>query len=583
MVDGQKQNTRNKRQKSLKLLLIGVLAVFFINILASKIYVRFDLTDEKRYTLSDKTIQMLRQLDDYAYFKVYLEGDFPAGFKKLRNETRDMLEEFKAYSPFVEYTFINPSGIIDNEKREALIRELVDKGLQPTNLHVNKKEGSSRILIFPGLLLNYKGREVPVELLKTQMGVSPERVLNNSIEELEYNLASALLKLVEKKKPTLAFLDGHGELEQIYLADIIQTLSEFYLLGNLRIDGRMSSLFAVDSASGKVLEKPLIDAIIVAQPTKAFSEADKYIIDQFIMQGGKVFWLIDPVTANMDSLRMSSQTIALKNELNLEDQLFKYGVRLNSDLLLDLNARSIPIVTGMIGNQPQQELLPWLYFPILTPQSQHPIVRNLNSIMSEFPSTLDMVTAEQIDKTVLLQSSIYSRIAHTPAIIDLALLEEQPDAAQYNLPPQAVVVLLEGQFTSLFTNRIPPVLRDDFIIPPMKSKSVKTNMIVSSDGDLIKNQLHYTQHYPLPLGLDQFTQQTYGNKDFIVNVLNYLIAGNGLVDIRSREIKLRMLDKNKVDQSLVFIQILNVLLPLILVLLLSLILGYIRKRKYTVK
>lgn len=583
MVDGVKRNTRNKRQKSLKLLMIGVLAVFLINILATKIYVRFDLTAEKRYTLSDKTIQMLHQLDDYAYFKVYLEGDFPAGFKKLRNETRDMLEEFKAYSPFIEYTFINPSGIADNEKRESLIQELVEKGLQPTNLHVNKKEGSSRILIFPGLLLNYKGREVPVELLKTQMGVSPERVLNNSIEELEYNLVSALLKLVEKNKPTLAFLDGHGELGQIYLADIIQTLSEFYLLGNLRIDGRMSSLFAVDSAAGKVLEKPLIDALIVAQPTKAFSEADKYIIDQFIMQGGKVFWLIDPVSANMDSLRMSSQTMALKNELNLEDQLFKYGVRLNSDLLLDLNARSIPIVTGMIGNQPQQELLPWLYFPILTQQSQHPIVRNLNSILSEFPSTLDTVTAEQVDKTVLLQSSIYSRIVHAPAIIDLGLLEEQPDAANYNLPPQAVAVLLEGQFTSLFTNRIPPALNDDFIIPPMKTKSVKTSMVVSSDGDLIKNQLHYTQHYPMPLGLDQFTQQTYGNKDFIVNTLNYLIAGNGLVDIRSREIKLRMLDKNKVDQNLFFIQTLNVFLPLILMLLLSLILGYIRKKKYTVK
>ncbi len=577
--------TRNKRQKSLMHLAIGVFIILVLNILVSKIYIRLDLTAEKRYTLSDATIQLLHQLDDYAYFKVYLDGDFPAGFKKLRNETRDMLEEFKAYSNFVEYSFINPSGIADKDKRTALIQELVDKGLQPTNLHVNKREGGSQILIFPGLVLNYKGYEIPVELLKTQMGVSPERVINNSIEALEFNLASALLKLIEDKRPTVAFLDGHGELklEGAYLADIAQSLSELYILGSLRIDGRMSSLFEIDTVAGKIIDKPVIDALIVAQPIKPFSEADKFVIDQFIMHGGKVFWLIDPVFTNMDSLRMSSQTIAIKNELNLEDQLFKYGIRLNSNLLLDLNARSIPIVTGMIGNQPQQELLPWFYFPILTPQSQHPIVRNLNSIMTEFPSTLDTIAVENVKKTILLQSSIYSRLLATPAIIDFTLLEEKPNAAFYKLPPQPIVVLLDGKFNSLFTNRIPPILKDNFILPPKKNTSEQTSMLVSADGDLIKNQLHYNQHYPLPLGFDQFTGQTYGNKDFIINAMNYLTQENRLIDIRSREIKLRLLDKNKVEQNLILIQFINIFIPLILIVLLGIFLTYIRKVKYTVR
>lgn len=579
----EKKEIRKNRERSLIQLFVGIATIFLINLIAAQVYLRFDLTEEKRYTLSDATIQMLEELDDYAYFKVYLEGDFPAGFKKLRNETRDMLEEFKAYSPFIEYTFINPSGIADNEKRESLIQELIEKGLQPTNLHVNKKEGSSRILIFPGLVLEYKGYEVPIELLNAQMGVSPERVLNNSIETLEFNLASALLKMLESKKPTVAFLDGHGELKGAHLADIAQSLSEFYLLGSLRIGGQMSSLFAVDTAKKQILDQPIIDVLIIAQPTKLFSEADKYVIDQYIMHGGKVFWLIDPVAANMDSLQRSSQTIALKNELNLDDQLFKYGVRLNSHLLLDLNARSIPIVTGMIGNQPQQELLPWLYFPVLMPQSQHPIVRNLNTIMTEFPSALDTVFADNVKKTVLLQSSLYSRLVSTPAVIDLALLEEQPDAANYQAPPQPVVVLLDGKFKSLFANRIPPALQDNFALPPKKDESKKTSMIVSADGDIIKNQLHFNQHYPLPLGFDQFTQRTYGNKDFIINAMNYLSQENGLINIRSREITLRMLDKNKVEENLIFIQILNVFLPLILVLLLGLLLGYIRKARYTVK
>ncbi len=573
---------RNNRKKSIIRLFTGILILFLINFGVSKIYWRLDVTTEKRYTLAPATIKLLKQLDHYAYFKVYLEGDFPAGFKKLRNETQDMLEEFKAYSPYIDYTFIDPSGIIDNGKRKKFIQNLISKGLQPTDLHVNKKEGSSRILIFPGLILNYNGREIAVDLLKTQMGVSPEKVLNHSIETLEYNLASALYKIVQKQKPSLAFLAGHGELSGAYIADIAKTLSESYRIGSLRIDERMSSLFAVDS-SNKTPIKPVVDALVIAQPTQAFSEADKYIIDQYIMYGGKVFWLIDPVLANMDSLRKSSRTVAFDNKLNIEDQLFKYGIRLNKNLLVDLNARSIPIVTGMIGNQPQQELIPWIYFPILTPVSKHPIVRNLNSIMTEFPSTLDTVAVKNLKKTILLQSSSYSRLVSTPAIIDLALLEKQSDTREFHEAPQAVAALVEGQFTSLFNNRIPPKLKDNFTSFIRKNSSPKSAMIICSDGDLIKNQIDFAQHYPLPLGFDQFTRQSFGNKDFIKNSVNYLTQKNGLIAIRSREINLRLLDKTLVEQNILLIQFINVVLPLLLVLVFGLLFAYLRKRRFTIK
>ncbi|MBN2238120.1 MAG: hypothetical protein JW729_11210, partial [Bacteroidales bacterium] len=287
--------------------------------------------------------------------------------------------------------------------------------------------------------------------------------------------------------------------------------------------------------------------------------------------------------ANMDSLKASRQTYGTKNELNLEDQLFKYGVRLNSNLVLDLNARSIPIVTGMMGNQPQQELLPWLYFPILTPQTNHPIVRNLNSIMTEFASTIDTVEVPNIKKTVLLQSSIYTRLLNSPAIIDLALLEQQPNASDYQTPPQAISVLLEGEFTSLYANRIPPKLKENYTLPPKKDKSITTSMVVCSDGDLIKNQIHYTQNYPLPLGYDQFTGQNFGNKDFIVNTMSYLTETNNLISIRSRELKLRLLDKNKVGESAFAIQTINTLLPLLLIAFMGFVFAFLRKRKYTVK
>ena len=577
-----------KRNNILQLV-YGLIILITINIIGNYIYTRFDLTSEKRYTLSDTTKEMLKNLDEYVFFKVYLEGDFPAGFKRLRNETKEMLNEFRAYSPYIEFEFVNPSASSDEKERNKVYKVLVDKGLQPTNLQIHNKEENSEKLIFPGAIVSYLNKETAIDLLKTQLGTPEEEVLNNSIENLEFTLASVIRQLAITKKPSIAFIEGHGELSKIETADIGNTLSENYQVTRLRLDEQLNSITdfkAYDSVSNKIFIKNKYDAIIIAKPDSVFSEKDKFIIDQYIMRGGKVLWLIDPVYATMDSLQKQRTTLGFGLDLNLDDLFFKYGVRMNQELLMDLNARPIPIVTGMVGNQPRQEFLPWYFFPILTPNSKHPIVNNLNSMMTDFPGTLDTVQSDGLTKTSLLTSSKYTKVSKAPALIDLQMMDIQRDPNKqnellnmFNLAPKMVAVLVEGEFKSLYANRIPPRLSNNDSIG-FRTKSKKTAQIFISDGDIIKNQLHYSKGYPLPLGFDQYTRETFGNKDFILNAINYLIDENGLISIRNREIKLRLLDKNRMERNIILIKTLNVIIPILLILLMGLIIQWRRKRKY---
>lgn len=563
----------------------GLLILMSVNVIGHYIYTRFDLTSEKRYTLSNTTKEMLQNLDEYVFFKVYLEGDFPAGFKRLRNETKEMLSEFRAYSSFVEFEFVNPSESSSEEERNAVYQLLMEKGLQPTNVQVNNKEGNSETIVFPGAIVSYLNKEAPIELLKTQLGMPPQEVLNNSIENLEFTLASVIRQLAEEKKGKIAFIEGHGELNSKETADIGNALAERYIVQRVKMNGQLNSLMefkSYDTISGKILIHNKFDVIIVAKPDSAFTEKDKFIIDQYLMRGGKILWLVDPVYATMDSLQNQRTTLGFGLDLNMDDMWFKYGVRMNRELLLDLNARRIPIVTGMIGNQPKQEFLPWFYFPIITASSKHPIVNNMNAIMTDFPCTLDTVKTEFLRKTSLLASSKYSRISKAPALIDLQMMDKPPDQRLYNLPPQMVAVLVEGKFKSVFANRIPPQLENNDSIG-FTTESKKTAQIFISDGDIIRNQFHYSKGYPLPLGLDQFSRQTFGNKDFILNAINYLIDENGLISIRSREIKLRLLDKNKMDKNMLLIRTINVVVPIIMIVLMGLFLQWRRKRKYIIK
>jgi len=415
------------------------------------------------------------------------------------------------------------------------------------------------------------------------MGIPPEEVLNNSIQNLEFNIANTVRKLSSASRHKVGFIEGHGELSVLETNDIAYALSEYYSVERVKIDGQLNSLterVSIDSVQTKVENK--YDAIVIAKPDTAFDEKDKFIIDQFIMRGGKVLWLIDPVFASMDSIQFSDATVGVINELNLEDQLFNYGVRLNTNLVMDINALPIPLKTGDVGGQPQIEFFPWYYFPIINPLIDHPIVKNLNAIKTEFISSIDTLHTKRIKKTILLTSSQYSRTVNTPALISLDILQKDPDTRQYNQKNIPVAVLLEGKFESLYWNRIPPVIRDNKDIG-FVAASEPGKMIIVADGDIIKNQIRTTgdRPTPYPLGYDRYTGQTFGNKEFILNAMNYLIDGSGLISIRSRELKLRLLDRTKINDNKLFWQLLNTVLPVVIIILLGLVMFVIRKRKYT--
>ena len=543
---------------------------------------RYDLTSEKRYTLSDETKSLLKNLDDIVYFKVYLEGDFPAGFKRLRRETKELLDEFRAYNKNIHYEFINPSESEDVEERNATYQLLMQQGLKPTNLQVKTKTGMDQQVIFPGAIVSYRNKELSVELLDAQINVPPEAVLNNSIQNLEFKFANVISKLTRKVKPNVAFIEGHGELSLNETYDITLALKEDYIVERLKIDEQINALvnrILIDSASMEFQIQPKYAAIIIAKPDSVFSSKDKFIVDQYIMYGGKVLWLIDPVLTSMDSIQNAESTVAVENAIELQDQLFTYGVKLNVDLIMDLNALPIPIRTGQMGNQPQIDFFPWYYFPVITPTSEHAIVRNLNTIKTQFVSSLDTLRTGNVSKTILLESSPYTRTMGIPAMISLSLIRQVPDERLYQGPPQPIAVLLEGVFESHFKNRIPPALAGAKEIG-FKENSEETSMIIVTDGDVIKNQFHIPDAYPLPLGYDQFTRETFGNKEFILNALNYLTDGPGLISIRSRELKLRLLDKTKISKGLIKWQLINLLVPILIVVLVGILLIWLRKRKY---
>ncbi len=578
-----KRSSKNIKRRYIVQLLLVLAVIAAVNLIGSFVFTRFDLTSEKRYTLSPATRHILKNLDDIVYFKVYLDGDFPAGFKRLRRETKELLDEFRAYNKNIQYDFINPSASEDPKERNETYQLLVQEGLNPTNLQVKTKNGLQQQVIFPGAIVSYRNKEMPVELLDAQLNVPPEAVLNNSIENLEFKFVNAIKVLSRKVKPAVAFIEGQGELNARETYDITNALKTDYRVDRIRIDGKINALVnrtLEDSINEKYKITPKYAAIIIAKPDSVFTEKDKFIIDQYIMYGGKVLWLVDPVLTSMDSIQSSESTVAVANKLNLTDMLFKYGVRMNADLVLDLNALPIPVRTGQVGNQPQIEFFPWFYFPVVTPLSQHPIVRNLNAIKTQFVSSMDTIRVPGVKKTPLLKTSPYSRTINVPAVISLAMIRKKPDERLYQGPPRMIAVLLEGVFESDFKNRIPPAIAGDKAIG-FKEQSVPTSMIVVSDGDIIRNQFQIPGGEPLPLGYDQFTRQTFGNKEFILNAVNYLTDGPGIISLRSRELKLRLLDKAKLNKYSAQWQVFNLLAPVLLVIIAGLILIRLRKRKYS--
>ena len=580
----------NKR-KSLKknqivAFLVTVVIVVLVNVIGSYVFTRFDLTSEKRYTLSPTTKEILNDLNDYVYFKVYLEGDFPAGFKKLRRETKEMLYEFRAYSKFIDYEFINPSESADAAERNETYKQLYQAGLNPTDVVVKNRDGSSKqMVIWPGALVSYRNNtEIAIDLLENQIGQSSEQALNASMQNLEFRLIDAVKKVIRLQKPNIAFIEGHGELSEQEVHDIAQTLAQNYNVVRLEIDGKIDALMhRTQDEESDVKAFPSYDAIIIAKPTQPFDERDKFLIDQYIMHGGKVLWMVEPVYATMDSLQSQESTIGLEQDLNLDDMLFKYGVRLNRDLLLDLTCASLPIRTGQVAGQAQLEFFRWYYFPLLQAASEHPMVRNMNAIKADFVSSMVATTsANDIEQVPLLKTSDYTKVSGTPVFITLAMLRQAPDKRMFASKGKNVAYLLKGSFPSLYANRIPQEIAEDNGTNFME-ESVPTAMIVVADGDIIRNQIDIKTRKPLPLGFDQYTQNTYANKEFIENAIGYLVEGEGMIDIRSRELKVRLLDDTKINRERTKWQVVNTLLPIAVIIALGFVMAFIRKKKYSKK
>jgi ABC-2 type transport system permease protein len=567
MVKQSNSALKGKKWIDLGTLAMALLGIVLINYVGAYVFERFDLTSEKRYTLSDATIDNLENLEDIVFVRVYLEGNLPTEFRELRDATKEMLDELKAYAGLnLEYEFINPSASPIEEERIEVYKELTRQGLQYSNIRMRAGDKLSEQIIFPGAVLTFNGKETPIQLLKGRKGSSQQEMIASSIQQLEYEFMSAIKKLSNEEMKRVAFIEGHGELDKLATADAENALSEFYTVERITIDEKIHALDG-------------LDAIIIARPDSAYSEKDKFIIDQFVMNGGKVLWCIDPVFARMDSLKQSQFTMGLVLEHNLTDQLFKYGVRLNNDLIMDLEALPIPIVTGMVGNQPNYEMFSWYYMPLLMGNQDHPISKNLERIKGEFSSSLEPLDVEGITATPLLSSSEKSRVVNAPVRISFNILREKPRYEMYSTGPHHTGMLLEGSFESVFKNRLPKkIIEDDGI--SFKEQSAETKMIVLSDGNILANEVNRKDEVYYALGFYKYTEEVYGNKEFLMNAMNYLLDDSGLLNIRSKEFKIRLLDQAKIDSERFYWQGLNAALPILLILLFGAGRMYLRKRTY---
>lgn len=532
--------------------------------------IRYDLTGDKRFTLSNPTRRILKNLKNDIYIQVYLDGEIPIPLKRLKRSVSEMLDEFRVASHAkIDYEFINPSGGKDSKQREAMYQTLLKKGLAPINIKSGDTEGgSTQKIIFPGMIINYNGIEVPVNFLNNS-SVSYEQNILRSVEGLEYEMIQTISTLASDSIKKVAFLEGQNEMPEIETADITYNLAKFFTIDRGTIGGKEG-----------VLDK--YAAVVIAGPEKPFSESDKLVLDQYLMNGGKILWLVDEVAVNADSLA-SGSTVGLFRPLNIEDQLFRYGCRINPLIVQDLECVPIRLMVMSGGTRQQVVPAPWVYYPLLRPSATHSITRNMNRIEGKFVNYIDTVGLDPaIRKKILLSTSKLSRTVSPPVIISLKEAELTPDEKDFNKPDLPVAVLLEGVFTSAFKNRMVGTISGDKNLK-IRTESKETKMIVIADADMIRNEVSRSglNESPLPLGQDKYTGQIYGNRDFLINCLNWLVDKNGIMELRSREMKLRLLNTQIVKTQRLKWQVINTAGPLAIVILAGFIYNYLRKRKYT--
>lgn len=557
--------------KSLKHILSIISIALVINFAGHYLYKRFDLTADKRYTLSPTTVSIVNKIDKPVYVDIYLEGNFPGEFKKLQSETLQLLEEFKAYNNQIIVNFKNP--LEDQTNQEA--QKLVAKGLTPVNITVDDKGKKTETMVFPWAEVTCNNKTTKVALLKNMMGVSAAEKVVSSVQHLEYGFANAINTVITAKQKKIAMLKGNGETDDIFIADFIKAVKENYFIGTFTLD----SVAKNPTKTLEYLKK--YDLAIISKPTQTFNDEEKQVLDQFIIHGGKTLWMVDAVNIEMDSLyNATGAAMAFPRDLGLNDMFFKYGIRIKPDLIKDVMATPIALATGEEGSGTQYNQYPWFYSPMIYPlenknkSKTNPIVSNLDALKFEFTNPIELLK-NPIHKTVLLQSSPASKAVGTPIEINLNMAAERPNQAEFkdmgNIP---VAVLLEGKFNSVYQNRVLPFEQSNFTPQGLQNK-----MIVISDGDIMKNQLD-KNYQPMELGFDKWTNQFYANKEFLLNCVNYLLDDKGLINIRNKEVAIPILDTEKVYQNYTTYQLITVGLPLVLLFIFGVVFTYTRKLKY---
>lgn len=557
-----------RKQKNLKQLVVTLIVLLAINFAGNYYFKRFDLTHDKRYTLSATTLDIIGDVQEPLYIDVFLEGQFPGEFKRLQDETRQLLEEFHAANPNIIFQFTNP--LEDEKGRDQAMQELYKLGMTPINVTVDDKGKQSQEMVFPWALANYGKKTVKVPLLKNLMGASTAEKVVSSVQHLEYALVDAINKVTKEKEKKVAIIKGNGEMHDLLMGDFIKQIRESYYIGPFTLD-------SVAKSPQRTLESlKKYDLAIITKPTEAFSEEEKEVLDQYIVNGGKTLWMIDAVQIEMDSLyNATGSTLAFPRDLNLNDMFFKYGFRINPDLIKDEMATPLKLASGEEGSATQYQEHLWKFAPFVYPESDNPIVKNMSGIKFDFANGIDTLK-NGIKKTVLLRSSELSKKVGTPVEVKLDMVTEEFNPKNYltkGFIPMAV--LLEGKFHSVFENRVLP-----FKDPAYKTEGKAGKMIVIADGDIVKNQLD--QNYqPLELGYDKWTKNFYDNKGFLMNCVNYLLDDNGLINIRSKDVDLPLLDKQKVYDNYSTAQFITIGLPIAILAIFGILFTYLRKRKYS--
>ena len=545
----------NKRVRHIFSLAI---VLILLNIFNQRLYTRIDLTSDKRYTLASVTKEVINKIDKQLLIKVYLEGDFPSEFKRLQIETRQFLEELSANNSLIKIQFIRP----DNQ-REKLIKA----GMIPSQLTVKEDGILSNAIIFPWAEISYKNKTSKVSLLTNGTSQSQEDQLEKAIESLEFSFSNAIYKLQEEKEKKIAVITGNGELSDIQLYSFLSEVTKKHRLAKFTLDSVKTN------PEKSLIDLQQFDLAIIAKPTQPFTENEKLVLDQYIINGGKTLWMIENVQADTDSLYNNGSMLAYPRDLNLTDFFFSYGLRVNATLLQDLYAAKIPLATGNIGDKPQFQNLNWFYHPLVSGNPNHAISKNIAPVRLRFANQIDTLQ-NSLKKTPLLVSSMLTKKVGTPAIVELKSIAKEPKEEEYSSGFQITGLLTEGLFNSMYTDRVKPFSIHDF-----RKKSLYNKMVVISDGDIGRNQLQKGK--PFDLAKDKWTGEQFGNKEFLLNAIDYLLDDNGLIELRNKNIQINLLDKKKAYQEKTYWQFVNIILPLMVLLTFGLVFQYLRKRKYS--